>query len=85
VLEENPVDTLARFSVILPAGTTWAEVHIYSANGMLVYDAPVHPSTNHLDWHLLTHRGDSVASGLYFYVLETDRGTSEVGKLVIAR
>ena len=84
-LEENPVDTLARFSITLLEGTTWAEVHVYSASGALVYDAPVHPSSARLEWHLLTNRGEPVASGLYLYVLETDRGTSEVSRLVIAR
>lgn len=84
-LEENPVDAVAKFAITLPAGTTWAEIHIYSANGALVYDAAVHPSTDRLEWSLITNRGDSVASGLYLYVIETDRGVSEVGKLVIAR
>ena len=84
-LEENPVDAIARFAITLPAGTTWAEVRIYSASGALVYDAPVHPSSDRMEWQLVTNRGASVASGLYVYVLETNRGTSEVGRLVIAR
>jgi len=84
-LEKNPVDTIARFAIALPEGTTWAEVRIYSVSGALVYDAPIHPSTDELEWQLITNRGEPVASGLYLYVLETNRGASEVGKLVIAR
>jgi subtilisin family serine protease len=84
-LEENPVDAVARFVMTLPVDTTWAELRIYSASGDLVYDAPVHPSNDRLEWPLITNRGKSVASGLYLYVLVTDRGTSAVGKLVIAR
>lgn len=84
-LEENPVDATARFVITLPAGTTWAELRIYSASGDLVYDTPVHPSNDRLEWPLITNRGKSVASGLYLYVLVTNRGTSAVGKLVIAR
>jgi len=84
-LEENPVDAVARFVISLPTGTAWAEVRIYAANGALVYDASIHPSTELLEWPLMTNRGESVASGLYLYVVATDRGTSQVGKLVIAR
>jgi len=84
-LEENPVDTIARFIIDLPSGTTAAELRIYSADGTFVYDASVHPSNDRFEWPLITNRGESVASGLYLYVLVTDRGTSAVGKLVIAR
>ena len=84
-LEQNPVDTIARFIIGLLEGTTTAELRIYSVDGALVYDASVHPSYNLFVWPLITNRGESVASGLYLYVLVTDRGTSAVGKLVIAR
>ena len=84
-LEENPVDTIARFIIDLIAGTTTAELRIYSADGTLVYDASIHPSNDRFEWPLITNRGESVASGLYLYVLVTSRGTSAVGKLVIAR
>ena len=84
-LEQNPIDTMARFVFTLPDGTTWAELRIYSVGGALVYDVPIHPSSNWSSWPLITNRGASVASGLYMYVLVTNRGTSAVGKLVIAR
>ncbi|MFC2082760.1 S8 family serine peptidase [Candidatus Bipolaricaulota bacterium] len=84
-LEENPVDTIARFVITLPPGTTSAELRIYSADGARVYDAAVHPSNDRLEWPLITNRAESVASGLYLYVLVSNQGTSAVGKLVVAR
>ena len=84
-LNVNPIDTIARFFITLLPDTTLAELRIYSADGALVYDASIHPSSVRFDWALITNRGESVASGLYMYVLVTNRGTSEVGKLVIAR
>ena len=84
-LDENPVDTIARFIIGLLADTTTAELRVYSVDGALVYDASIHPSSYRFDWPLITNRGEPVASGLYLYVLVTNRGTSAVGKLVIAR
>jgi len=84
-LEENPVDVIARFVIVIPSGATSAKLRIYSVDGVLVYDATIHPSTDRFEWPLITNRGESVASGLYMYVLVTNRGTSAVGKLVIAR
>lgn len=84
-LNKNPVDDVAQFDFVLPLGTMRAELRIYSASGALVFRAPVHPASDRFEWSLTTTQGEAVASGLYLYVLETDRGTSEVGKLVIAR
>lgn len=84
-LEENPVNAIARFVVALPDGITWAEVRIYSVSGALVYDSPIHPTSDGFEWQLLSNRGQSVASGLYLVVLETNRGASDVGRLVIVR
>lgn len=84
-LETNPVSSTARFAMNLPSGTTTATLRIYSASGALVYDAAVHPANTLIEWPLITNRGASVASGLYLYVLVTNLGTSDVGKLVIAR
>jgi len=84
-LDENPVDTIARFNISFPADTTVGELRIYSGDGTLVYDASVDPSNDRFEWPLITTRGEVVASGLYLYVLVTNQGTSAVGKLVIAR
>ncbi len=84
-LAENPVSSVARFLLEFPTEVAWAQIHVYAANGARVFSAPVHPSLEQMEWSLITTRGEAVASGLYLYVLETDRGISEVGKLVIAR
>lgn len=84
-LKENPVSAMARFAISLPSGTTSAQLRIYSASGVLVYDASLHPSTDRIEWPLITNRGASVASGLYLAVLITNRGISQIVKLVIAR
>lgn len=84
-LERNPVDVIARFIISLPDGVTSAELRIYSADGSLVYDAFVDPGATRFEWPLITNWGKRVASGLYLYVLVTNRGTSTVGRLVIAR
>jgi len=84
-LAANPVSDVAEFLLSMPSGVTWAELRIYNASGRLVYDAPVYPADDEMDWPLITDSGASLASGLYLYVLVTDLGSSEVGKLVIAR
>ena len=84
-LEENPVATSARFAMSVPSGTTTAQLRIYAVSGVLVYDASMHPSTDQVEWPLITNRGVTVASGLYLAVLVTDRGISDIVKLVIAR
>ena len=53
--------------------------------GGLVYEVAVDPVGGNALWNLRTDRGEMLASGLYLYVLVTDRGASEVGRLVIAR
>jgi subtilisin family serine protease len=84
-LQENPVSAIARFDLAILSGATSAELRIYAVDGSLVYKAFIHPSSDHAEWPLITDRGQSVASGLYLVVLVTDRGTSDVAKLVIAR
>ena len=84
-LAVNPVADVAEFVLKMPDGVTWAELRIYSATGRLVYDVSVYPSDDGVDWPLITDDGASLASGLYLYVLATNLGPSEVGKLVIAR
>ena len=81
----NPVDTMAQFAYSVPAGTTTATLRIYDVAGSLVYDVSVSPAGGIMSWNLRTERGEWLASGLYLYVLVTDRGVSDVGRLVIAR
>ena len=85
VLLENPVDAVARFGYTVPEGTASATLRIYDVTGTLVYDVPVDAAGGTLTWNLRSDWGGALASGLYLYVLATDRGMSDVGKLVIAR
>ena len=81
----NPVSDVAQFAYSVPSGTTTATLRIYGVGGGLVYEVAVDPVGGNASWNLRTDRGEMLASGLYLYVLVTDRGASEVGRLVIAR
>jgi subtilisin family serine protease len=81
----NPVSGIAQFGYSVPNGTTTAALRIYDVSGALVYEVVVDPAGSNVAWNLRTDGGEMVASGLYLYVLVTDRGASEVGRLVIAR
>ena len=82
---QNPVSAVAQFAYSVPEGVTTATLRVYSITGALVYETAVDPVVGNVSWNLRTDRGEMLASGLYLYVLLTDRGTSEVGRLVIAR
>ena len=84
-LDENPVGDHATFLLGIPEDANMAELRVYTLSGALVYSAHVDVETVQTDWGLSTLRGEPLASGLYLYVLVTDVGTSEPGKLVIAR
>ncbi len=85
-LLDNPVSSRAEFAYSVPEGAHDAVLRIYDVAGSLVFEAPVEPEDRFVTWGLLTGRsGVPVASGLYLFVLVTDLGTSEVGRLVIAR
>jgi subtilisin family serine protease len=81
----NPVSTMAQFAYSAPDGTTKATLRVYDVAGALVYETAVDPQGGSTTWSLRNDRGEMLASGLYLYVLVTDRGVSEVGRLVIAR
>ncbi|MBU0596340.1 S8 family serine peptidase [Candidatus Bipolaricaulota bacterium] len=84
-LTSNPVSGEARFTYTTPEGTTVAWLKVYTYSGVLVHETMVDEEAGEYIWALQTNAGDPLASGLYLYVLVTDRGTSEVGRLVIAR
>jgi subtilisin family serine protease len=83
-VKENPVRTEAVFEYALLASTGRAELNVYTASGVRVHSAPLSTTKTEYTWDLRLSDGDRVASGLYLYVLVTDQGTSEVGKLVIS-
>lgn len=84
-VDENPVDAHVTFLLGIPEDASVAELRIYSVSGGLVYSSHIDVGATEMDWGLSTVQGVPLASGLYLYVLDTNVGTSEIGKLVIAR
>ncbi|UCG62110.1 MAG: hypothetical protein JSV52_02145 [Candidatus Zixiibacteriota bacterium] len=63
-------------------------IYIYSLDGDLVrqldHDVdPSDPSYNHHVWNMITRNTQMVVTGLYYWVVETEDGTTQMGKLVI--
>jgi len=84
-LQQNPAKGVARFELAVPEEATTAVLRIYTVAGALVFEGQVPVSASETEWDLQMSRGDPLAVGLYLYVLVTDRGISEVGRLVIER
>ncbi|UCD64647.1 MAG: hypothetical protein JSW34_04210 [Candidatus Zixiibacteriota bacterium] len=69
----------------LPAKCT---IYIYSLDGDLVrrleHDMdPSDPNSSHDTWNLITRNTQMVVSGLYYWVVEAEDGSTQMGKLVI--
>ena len=69
----------------LPAKCT---IYIYSLDGDLVrrldHDMdPSDPNSSHDSWNMITRNTQMVVSGLYYWVVEAEDGSSQMGKLVI--
>ena len=84
-LAANPVADVAVFTYSLADGTGSAWLRVFNLAGALVYESSVDTGAGEHSWPLQSDGGETLASGLYLYVLVTDRGTSEVGRLVIVR
>jgi hypothetical protein len=61
---------------------------IYSLDGDLVREihhdkSPDDPTSAHEEWGLISKNGLAVVSGLYYWVVESDDGTVQMGKLAI--
>ena len=80
-LETSPTDKQLRF-VHLPAQ---AIIRIYSASGILVQVVTHNDPTGggEANWDLHSRNGRSVASGVYFYHVETPDGRSRIGRFTI--
>jgi len=81
----NPVQERALFSYDLPTSTTTATLRIYNVAGRLLFVTALALDENEYAWDLVTSNGNPLASGLYLYVLLTETGSSEIGRLVIER
>ncbi len=59
-----------------------ASIHIYSTSGRLVFETRVSADT--YDWDVKNTSGESIASGVYFYVIESPESKKN-GKLIIIK
>jgi len=84
-LTENPVASTARFEYDVPGEASTATLRVYTVGGALAFEVSVPTTGESYEWNLRTSGGEPLAVGLYLYVLVTDRGVSEVGRLVIER
>ena len=61
-------------------------IRIFSYNGHLVqtiqHNAPVYSST---EWYQITSNNQSIASGVYFFVVTTPDGTQSTGKFIVIK
>jgi hypothetical protein len=83
-----PVPYKASFGtgIITFAGLgTQASIHIYTASGRRVFDTQVNncaDQTKCFQWDVKNSSGESLASGVYFYVIQSPQGKKN-GKLII--
>jgi len=64
------------------------KIMIFSLDGDLVREihhdkSPSDPTASHEEWGLISKNGLAVVSGLYYWVVESDDGTVQMGKLAI--
>lgn len=81
----NPVSREAAFRYRCPAGTRWASLQVYDLAGRLLFTQPLALPSGEARWPLATRDGRPVASGLYLALLVTDRGRSDVVRVVVQR
>jgi hypothetical protein len=63
-------------------------IKIFSLDGDLIREikhdfAPSDPNSSYHEWDLVSRNVQMVVSGLYYWVVEDDRGRTQIGKLVI--
>ena len=83
-VERNPAVDDAVFTYALPEGTHAASLRVYDIAGTRVFEVVLGLAGSSYVWDLAASDGDRLAAGLYLYVVTTDLGTSEVGRLVIS-
>ena len=57
-------------------------LHIYTTSGRRVFDISL--ASNTYDWPIANSSGENVASGVYFYVIQSSQGKKD-GKLIIIK
>jgi subtilisin family serine protease len=83
-VERNPAVEEAVFEYTLPEAASKASLRVYDVAGARVFDVEIAVAGSSMTWDLRTARGERVATGLYLVVVVSDRGTSDIGRLVIA-
>ncbi len=84
--QDRPDDRVRRIHFAnLPSKCT---IHIYSLDGDLVREIehdidPADPLANHDTWDLITRNTQLVVSGLYYWVVESPDGKTQIGKVAI--
>jgi flagellar hook assembly protein FlgD len=72
-------------SFSLPAGTDKAELSIYNIKGQLVKRFALDPSSKEpVMWDTTDMHGKSVANGIYFYKLSTEKAEA-VKKMIVIK
>ncbi|HBR09843.1 TPA: hypothetical protein DD712_01130 [Candidatus Acetothermia bacterium] len=85
-LSENPVRQRVIFTYVIPDGALTATLRIFNIAGRLVFEEQrLDPGGGELEWNLRNMEGQSLANGLYIFILMTDRAKSDVYRLVIRR
>jgi hypothetical protein len=59
-----------------------SSLHIYTTSGRRVFDITLASPT--YDWPIVNSSGENVASGVYFYVIQSPEGKKD-GKLIIIK
>ena len=79
--EQSPTSKVLRF-VNLPSECI---IRIYSLSGVLVQVLPFHDATGGAEttWNLRNRNNQFVASGVYFYHVETPDGKSKIGRFTL--
>jgi len=84
-LRDPLVNSTAEFVFFYPIESVRSAIlRIFDISGRLAFEADVGGRSTYV-WDLILPRGEPAPSGLYFYLLATDRGLSQVGRMVIQR
>jgi len=59
-----------------------AKIRIYTSSGREIFSTEVTPQTGQYTWPVENSGGEKVASGVYFYVIESQDGKKD-GKIII--
>jgi hypothetical protein len=86
IVYPNPFEPrLGHTSIVFDNLTTIVRIRIYKITGELVFDAEVTTVNGQASWNATNNEGDSVATGVYVYLLSNSDGQKTRGKLVIVK